>query len=215
MSKLLIALAACLLPATAPATIILVANMTNSQENPPVNPTTTTGVPRTSSGSATFTINDAMTAMSFTGTVSGIDVTGLQTVDVNDNLTAAHIHAGPLVTPTTNGGVVWGFIGTPLNNTSPNEFVLTPFSSGVGAAFSGTWNASEGNGTNLAAQLGNILGGRAYLNFHTTQFGSGELRGALLAVPEPGTLGLMLCGGMLFAATAMRRRGAGRQPFAA
>ena len=41
--------------------------------------------------------------MTFTATIFNIDVTGTQTADVNDNLAASHIHAGPAVTPTTNG----------------------------------------------------------------------------------------------------------------
>src|ERR1044072_1953674 len=49
--------------------------------------------------------------------------------------------------------------------------------SGAGASVSGKWDAPEGNGTTLAAQLDNIRNGRAYVNFHTTQFGGGEIRG--------------------------------------
>src|SRR5262245_64862122 len=79
---------------------ILVANLTNSQESPPTNPTTSTGVPRTSFGTASFFLNDAMTSMTFTATVFGIDFTGSQSADLNDNLTAAHIHAGSTPTPT-------------------------------------------------------------------------------------------------------------------
>ena len=45
------------------------------------------------------------------------------------------------------------------------------------AHFSGKWDAPEGNGTTLAAQLSNLREGRAYINFHTTQFGGGEIRG--------------------------------------
>jgi hypothetical protein len=47
----------------------------------------------------------------------------------------------------------------------------------VGGNFSGKWDAPEGNGTTLAAQLANIRAGRAYINFHTTQFTGGEIRG--------------------------------------
>jgi hypothetical protein len=170
------------------ADILLYANLTNSQENPPVVPLTAGGQPRPMSfGNATFILNDAMTAMSFTATIFNIDVTGTQTLDTNDNLTAAHIHAGPTVTPTTNGGVVWGFFGNPFNNNNPNDGVVTPFVSGVGGTFSGTWNAPEGNNTTLAAQLDNILNGRSYINFHTTQFGGGEIRGAILSAPDGGT----------------------------
>lgn len=164
----------------------LFANLTNAQENPPATPTTGTGSPRsTSFGTATFALNNAMTAMTFSATIFNIDFTGTQTTDVNDNLTAAHIHAGPAVTPTTNGPVVWGFLGSPLNDNNPNDVVMMPFSTGVGGMISGKWDAPEGNNTTLAAQLPNILSGRSYINFHTTQFSGGEVRGAINAVPEP------------------------------
>lgn len=153
-------------------------SLTNSQEVPPVNPTTTGGARRPSSyGTAHFVINAAGTAMTMSGTANNIDFTGSQTADTNDNLTNAHIHAGPSVAPGVNGPVVWGFIGSPFNDNNPNDAVVTPFASGVGGNFSGKWDAPEGNGTTLAAQLDNIRNGRAYVNFHTTQFGGGEIRG--------------------------------------
>jgi hypothetical protein len=158
-------------------------NMTNSQENPPTNPTTTGGLRRPASfGTARFQFNAGLTALTVSGTVTNIDFTGSQTADTNDNLTNAHIHAGAAVTPTSNGPVVWGFIGTPFNDNNPNDAVVTPFASGVGGTFSGKWDAPEGNGTTLAAQLDNLRNGRAYINFHTTQFSGGEIRGNLLSL---------------------------------
>jgi len=169
-----------LLSSAGMSTSNLVVNMTNSQENPPANPTTTTGVRRSASfGTATFSLNTAETALTFTATVNNIDFTGSQTTDLNDNLIAAHIHAGPAVTPTTNGPVVWGFFGNPFNDNLPPDVVSTPFSSGVGGTISGKWDTPEGNNTTLTAQLPNLKEGRAYINFHTTQFGGGEIRGQL------------------------------------
>jgi hypothetical protein len=185
---------------TAHADTILFADLTNAQEVPPAIPTTSTGSPRAaSSGTANFVLNDAMTAMTFSSTIFNIDFTGAQTPDINDNLTVAHIHAGPNVTPATNGPVVWGFFGTPFNDNNPNDVVFSPFSTGVGGTISGKWDAPEGNNTTLTAQLSNILEGRSYINFHTTQFPGGEVRGAINVVPEPsalllfgtGTLGLL------------------------
>lgn len=153
-------------------------NLTNSQEVPPTNPTTTGGARRPSSfGTAHFTINAGGTAMTMTATVNNIDFTGAQTADTNDNLTNAHIHASATVTPTTTAPVVWGFIGTPFNDNNPNDAVVTPFGAGVGGNVSGKWDAPEGNGTTLTDQLANIRGGHAYVNFHTSQFGGGEIRG--------------------------------------
>jgi hypothetical protein len=121
-------------------------------------------------------MNTAQTQMTFTATINNIDFTGSQTGDINDNLTAAHIHASASVTPTTNGPVVWGFFGAPLNDDNPNDVVKTD-GPGVGGTISGKWDPPEGNGTTFAAQLANLKGGRAYINFHTTQFGGGEIRG--------------------------------------
>jgi hypothetical protein len=127
-------------------------------------------------------MNTAQTQMTFTATITNIDFTGSQTADVNDNLTAAHIHAGAAVTPTTNGPVVWGFFGAPFNDDNPNDIVNTP--SGVGGTISGKWDPPEGNGTTFAAQLANLKEGRAYINFHTTQFGGGEIRGQFPAMTQ-------------------------------
>lgn len=193
--------------AFANASVLLTANLTNSQENPPVNPTTVAAAPRPISfGTASFFINDAQTSMTFTATIFNIDATGSQTADINDNLTAAHIHASATVTPTTNGGVVWGFFGAPFNDNNPNDSVFTPFASGVGGTFSGKWDAPEGNNTTLAAQLQFILSERSYINFHTTQFGGGEIRGALQVVPEPGTLGLLGIAGIGLILRRLRRK---------
>jgi len=194
------------LSAAAQAVTVLTATLTNLQENPPAVPTLATGGARPASfGAATFILNDAMTAMTFNALIINIDFTGTQTADVNDNLTAAHIHAGPAVTPTTNAGVVWGFFGAPFNDNNPNDVVMTPFPGGVGGTISGKWDAAEGNGgATLTAQLPNILAGRSYINFHTTQFGGGEVRGAILPIPEPETYALMLAG--LGAALIARKR---------
>ena len=154
-------------------------NLTNSQEVPPTKPTLTGGARRNNSfGNARFVFDGADTSMTMTATVNNIDVTGAQTADTNDNLVAAHIHAGAAVQPGVNGGVVWGFFGTPFNDTTPNDATNTPFvAPGVGGNFGGKWDAGEGNGTTLTDQIANIRAGRAYINFHTTQFTGGEIRG--------------------------------------
>jgi uncharacterized protein (TIGR03118 family) len=153
-------------------------NLTNSQEVPPTHPTTTSNARRDSSfGTARFVFNGASTSLTLTATINNLDFTGTQSADTNDNLTNAHIHAGPSVAPGVNGPVVWGFIGTPFNDNNPNDAVVTPAPVGLGATVSGKWDAPEGNGTTLAAQLDNIRNGRAYINFHTAQFGGGEIRG--------------------------------------
>ena len=164
--------------------ITFTATLTGAQEVPP-NASTATG-------SGTFVLNDAMTALTYSITVFGLDVTGSQTVGTGDNLVAAHIHAP--APPGVNAVVVFGFFGAPFNDNNPNDFVLTPFGSGVGGTFSGKWDLTEGNGTTLGAQIPNILAGNAYVNFHTSQFPGGEIRGQITPVPEPRASALLLCG---------------------
>ena len=213
MLKIASALLLSVLAGNAGALTFLTASLNNASENPPVVPTTAGGQPRAASfGTASFVIDDAMMFMTFTATIFNIDVTGSQTADINDNLTAAHIHAGPAVTPTTNGGVVWGFFGAPFNDNNPNDGVVTPFGSGIGGTFSGKWDLAEGNNTTLAAQLPNILAGRSYINFHTTQFGGGEIRGNIAAIPESETYALLLGGLAVVAGVARRRARGARAP---
>ncbi len=190
------------------AATILTANITNATELPPTVPTTSTGAARPASfGTASFVLNDAMTSMTMSVTIFNIDFTGSQTPDVNDNLTAAHIHASSTAT-TINAPVVWGFFGSPFNDNNPNDVVVTPFTTGVGGTITGKWDAPEGNGTTLTAQLSNILSGNSYINFHTTQFGAGETRGFLEVAPEPSSSLLMSCGlaGLLAVGFYRRRR---------
>ena len=158
-----------------------------------------------------FLINDAHTSMSFAAVVFNVDFTGSQTADTNDNLVAAHIHAGPTASPGSTAPVVWGFFGTPFNDNNPMDVVVTPFTTGVGGLISGKWDAPEGNNTTFAAQINNILAGLSYINFHTSQFPGGEVRGQILAavtaVPEPASAALLLAGlGVLGAWTLRRAR---------
>jgi hypothetical protein len=189
----------CSAPAGAFAAIIFTASITHDQESAPNGTApllTATGAPRPLSfGTAIFTLNDAGTQLSFTATINNIDVTGTQTADTNDNLLAAHIHAP--AAPGANGSVVWGFFGSPDNDINPDNLVVTPFATGVGGTFSSIWDVNEGNGgTTLTAQLPNILAGLSYINFHTVQFGGGEIRGQIIppggGVPDSGSAGLLL-----------------------
>jgi len=108
--------------------------------------------------------------------------------------TASHIHS-PTPSPFTGtAGVATttpAFVGFPLGVTSgtfDNTLNLT-LASSYNPAFvtanGGTPASAE------AALLAGIAAGEAYLNIHSSVFGGGEIRGFLIAVPEPATLGLV------------------------
>jgi hypothetical protein len=141
-------------------------------------------------------LNDTQDRLTMSIQINGLDLGG-QTTTTTDDVTAAHIHAGAVGVP---GGVVWGFIGTPQNDTAPADVMVDAIAGTVTAA----WDAGEGNGTTLTAQLAALLAGNLYLNFHTSAFSAGAIRGQIIAaVPEPGALAL-LAGGL--ASFAWRRR---------
>jgi hypothetical protein len=186
---------------------LLFAELTNEQEVPPAVPLTSTGDPRPKSfGTATFSLNDARDALSFSAMIFNIDFDGTQTPDTFDNMTNAHIHVAP---PGDAGPVIWGFRGDPFNNTMPEDTVFTKFASGVGGTVTATWNLAEGFNTTLADQLDNILAGQTYINFHTVQFGGGEIRGQI--VPEPSTMIMLAFGGVVLL-IGWRRRWGNVQP---
>jgi hypothetical protein len=124
---------------------------------------------------------------------SGSSATGFATVILeNDNhtldvmetftglqapATAAHIHC--CVAPGGNAPVVLPFPNFP-------------------AATSGTFTASFDlnapgvlTGITTAAFLAGLESGQTYANIHNAPFPGGEIRGWLIAVPEPATLGLL------------------------
>jgi hypothetical protein len=131
----------------------------------------------TAEGFATFVLNDAMTAFTYMATIFGLDFTGSQTPEPEDNLINAHIH-GPAPYG-VNAGVIFGFFGTPFNENNPNDVIVNAFATGVGGTISGKWDLPEGNNTTLAAHVNNILAGLTYINFHTVRFTGGEIRGQI------------------------------------
>jgi Ca2+-binding RTX toxin-like protein len=117
------------------------------------------------------TLNKAQTEFNFFAQVNGLDLGG-QTPSTTDNVTAAHFHRAVAGVP---GGIVFGFIGAP-NNELQGETVVNAAAGTV----SGSWDANEGNGTTLTAQVPNLLNNELYINFHTTVNPGGEIRGQLI-----------------------------------
>jgi hypothetical protein len=128
--------------------------------------------------------------------------------DLSGNTTAAHIHCCTL--PGSNAGVATQtptFSGFPLGVTSGSYtsllFDLTLASSFNAAFITANGGTPAGAEAALAAGLAN---GEAYFNIHTTQFGGGEIRGNLAAVPEPASLSLLGLGfGVLIAGRRKQR----------
>ena len=109
--------------------------------------------------------------------------------------TASHIHCCTAVPGVSTAGVatqVPTFSGFPLGVTSGAYSMLFDMTQ------ASTWNpafvtASGGTPAGAeAALVAGALAGKAYLNIHTNNFGGGEIRGFLVATPEPGTMALAI-----------------------
>jgi hypothetical protein len=127
--------------------------------------------------------------------------------DLLGNTTASHIHC--CVAPGSNVGVASqlpSFTGFPLGVTSGSyDHVFDmALASSYNAAFINNNGGTVGSAFN--ALVAGLDLGYAYLNVHTSVFGGGEIRGLLVAVPEPGTYALMLGGLGMVGWLARRRR---------
>ena len=123
--------------------------------------------------------------------------------DLLAGTTASHVHCCTVVPLTGTAGVATelpSFTGFPLGVTS-GTYNHT-FDTSLPGTFSANSNGAGFNGT-AAAFLAGMQGGQAYLNIHSTEFRSGEIRGFLVPVPEPGTFAI---GGAALAALALLRR---------
>jgi len=169
-----------------------VANLTGANEVPPV--------PTTATGQAIVILDPTAQTLQVNATFSGL----------TSNSVAAHIHCC-LPSPFLSGvnvGVattVPAFVGFPLGGTSGTYssavFDLTQpliYNPAFVAMFPGIPQAE-------AAFIAGIQNGETYFNIHTVNFGGGEIRGFLVATPEPASL-LLLGAGLIGFAWIQRRR---------
>ncbi len=110
----------------------------------------------------------------------------------NNAATGFHIHNQDRG---VNGGVVYGIFGPDHDFDNDIAAVLNIDNS---TTFTGTWSPADGNPVgNLNGFAATLLAANAgedvpfYFNVHTPNVGSGEIRGQLVAVPEPATAALL------------------------
>ena len=144
--------------------------------------------------------------------VSYDNVTHILTVNVTfsgltGTTTASHIHCCTAAAFTGTAGVATEtptFGGFPLGVTSgtySNSYNLTLASSWNSAFITANGGTTAGAEAAFAAGL---AANKTYLNIHSSTFGGGEIRGFLVATPEPATWGLI--GVSLLGLGAARRR---------
>ncbi|MCW3098916.1 MAG: hypothetical protein JWL77_4534 [Chthonomonadaceae bacterium] len=150
-------------------------------------------------GSAIVTLNPLANTMRVQVSFSGLLGT----------TTASHIHAS---TPTPFAGTAGvatttpTFAGFPLGVTSGtydqtlDMTLASSYNPAYVTANGGTPASAE------AALFSAIASGQSYLNIHTTVVPGGEIRGFLVATPEPGTIGFLIAMGISGTLLARRRK---------
>ncbi|WP_135505744.1 CHRD domain-containing protein [Roseovarius aestuariivivens] len=161
------------------------ANLTGDQEVPRV----VTGA----SGNATLELNDSQTELFIDLFVRGIFLSDLV------GAPGIHIHQGPAG---TNGPVVFGFGPTGFNNNIDGDESFVE--SATGFSLSAVWDVGEGT-VDLASAVPDLLAGNLYINVHTNDHLSGEIRGQISAVPLPASF-LLLSGGLAALGFAARKK---------
>jgi hypothetical protein len=120
--------------------------------------------------------------------------------------TASHIHCCTTAPGSGTAAVATQlptFSGFPLGVTSGT--LIESFDTTLASTYNPAFVTLAGSVGAAESMLFNgLLAGEAYLNIHSTQFPSGEIRGFLVAIPEPHVWALLLAG--LFGGGAIVRR---------
>lgn len=192
---LLSVLTACSLTSTQASIFNYVVNLDGPSESP-VNASPGTGFGTVDYDSSLHTLSLSVNFSGLTGTT-----------------TASHIHAATTLALTGTAGVATTtptFAGFPLGVTSGAYVNILDLT--LASSYNPSYVTAHG-GTTAQAELdltAAIAAGKAYWNIHSTTFGGGEIRGFLVAVPEPSSLALAGLGIVGMAARAWNKRRASK-----
>lgn len=152
------------------------ATLSGAQQTPP-NASTATGT-------ATLILSAAQDRLTYTITLVGLDLDGLQTpADATDDVTNLHIHGAA---PGVAGPVRFGMI-------APGDDADDIVINGAAGTITGSWEETDALffGGTLSTYLADLLAGNLYINVHTVAFPPGEIRGQILSNCDLASIGEM------------------------